>query len=65
MIQPGAAFKDNLQQLPAIDGVARIEGEIAIGRFLQRLPGAVLQDAPVVQRRTRFRGYARCEVVLR
>mgnify|MGYP003338848048 CR=1 FL=1 len=45
--------------------VARIEGEIAIGRFLQRLPGAVLQDAPVVQHRTRFRGYTRCEVVLR
>ena len=25
MIQPGAAFKDNLQQLPAIDGVQRID----------------------------------------
>lgn len=25
MIQPGAAFKDNLAQLPAIDGVQRID----------------------------------------
>lgn len=25
MIQPGATFKDNLQQLPAIDGVQRID----------------------------------------
>lgn len=25
MIQPSATFKDNLQQLPAIDGVARVE----------------------------------------
>lgn len=25
MIQPGANFKDNLSQLPAIDGVARID----------------------------------------
>lgn len=24
-IHPGASFKDNLQQLPAIDGVARVE----------------------------------------
>lgn len=25
MIQPGATFKDNLQQLPSIDGVQRID----------------------------------------
>ncbi|HEY4547476.1 MAG TPA: DUF2322 family protein [Pedomonas sp.] len=25
MIQPGATFKDNLQQLPSIDGVKRID----------------------------------------
>jgi hypothetical protein len=25
MIQPGATFKDNLQQLPSIEGVARID----------------------------------------
>ena len=25
MIQPGASFKDNLQQLPSIEGVARID----------------------------------------
>lgn len=25
MIQPGATFKDNLQQLPAVDGVERID----------------------------------------
>jgi cytochrome P450 len=45
--------------------VARIEGEIAIGRFLKRLPGAQLEGAAEFQRRARFRGYARCEVVLR
>ena len=45
--------------------VARIEGEIAIGRFLTRLPGAMLAGTPEVQRRARFRGYARCEVTLR
>jgi len=25
MIQPGATFKDNLQQLPPVDGVQRID----------------------------------------
>lgn len=25
MIQPGASFKDNLQQLPSVDGVQRID----------------------------------------
>ncbi len=25
MIQPGATFKDNLQQLPAIEGISRID----------------------------------------
>jgi hypothetical protein len=34
MIQPGAAFKDNLQQLPAIDGVQRIDLVEASGNVI-------------------------------
>lgn len=41
-IQPGATFKDNLQQLPSIDGVARIDlinGEGAIVAAIENQPG--------------------------
>ena len=34
MIHPGATFKDNLQQLPAIDGVQRIDLIDAQGKVL-------------------------------
>ncbi|MBB3891690.1 hypothetical protein GGQ61_002418 [Phenylobacterium haematophilum] len=34
MIQPGAAFKDNLPQLPAIDGVQRIDLVEASGNVI-------------------------------
>lgn len=34
MIHPGATFKDNLQQLPAIDGVQRIDLIDAQGQVL-------------------------------
>ena len=34
MIQPGAAFKDNLQPLPAIDGVQRIDLVEASGNVI-------------------------------
>ena len=34
MIQPGATFKDNLQQLPAIDGVQRIDLVEASGNVI-------------------------------
>lgn len=41
-IQPGAAFKDNLQQLPPIDGVQRIElvdGEGIVVASIENQPG--------------------------
>ena len=34
MIQPGAAFQDNLRQLPAIDGVQRIDLVEASGNVI-------------------------------
>lgn len=42
MIQPTATFKDNLQQLPAIDGVQRIDlldAEGAVVANIENLPG--------------------------
>ena len=42
MIQPGATFKDNLQQLPAIDGVQRIDlvdGQGEVVASIENLPG--------------------------
>ncbi|MCB5410323.1 DUF2322 family protein [Pseudogemmobacter faecipullorum] len=34
MIRPGASFKDNLQALPPIDGLARIELKTATGELI-------------------------------
>lgn len=42
MIQPGAAFKENLQKLPPIDGVARIDlidGTGAVVASIANQPG--------------------------
>ena len=39
--------------------LARLEGRIAIGRFLQRFPGYALAGPPVRGGRVRFRGYLR------
>ena len=39
--------------------LARLEGRIAIGRFLQRFLGFELAGAPVRGRRARFRGFTR------
>lgn len=42
MIQPGATFKDNLQQLPAIDGVQRIDlldAQGAVVASIENMPG--------------------------
>lgn len=38
--------------------LARLEGRIALGRFLQRFPGYALTAAPVRGMRARFRGFA-------
>lgn len=37
MIQPGDAFKDNLQQLPPIDGVQRIDLKDAAGAVVHSI----------------------------
>jgi hypothetical protein len=37
--------------------LARLEGRIAIGRFLQRFPDYQLTQAPVRGGRARFRGF--------
>jgi len=42
MIQPGATFRDNLQQLPAVDGVQRIDladGKGAVVASIENQPG--------------------------
>lgn len=42
VIQPGPVFKDNLQQLPAIDGIARIrliDGKGAVTDTIENQPG--------------------------
>ena len=39
--------------------LARLEGRVAIGRFLQRFPGDALAGAPVRGGRVRFRGFLR------
>jgi hypothetical protein len=37
--------------------LAKLEGRIAIGRFLQRFPGYQLSQAPLRGGRARFRGF--------
>jgi cytochrome P450 len=44
--------------------LARMEGRIAIGRFLARFPNYALQGPPQRSRRARFRGFASLPVVL-
>ena len=38
-------------------GLARLEGRVAIGRFVARFPDYRLAGAPVRARRARFRGH--------
>lgn len=45
--------------------LARMEGRIAIGRFLQRFPGYELTEGSERGGRIRFRGYSRLPAVLR
>jgi len=44
--------------------VARLEGRIAIGRFVQRFPAYRLSEAPVRGKRARFRGFVRAPFAL-
>ena len=45
-------------------GLARLEGRIAIGRFLQRFPNYGLSASPVRGGRARFRGFLSAPVVV-
>jgi cytochrome P450 len=44
--------------------LARLEGRIAIGRFLQRFPNYALTHAPVRGGRARFRGFLKAGFIL-
>jgi cytochrome P450 len=50
------AFGFGIHQCAGLS-LARLEGRIAIGRFLQRFPGYRLTQAPVRGGRARFRGF--------
>lgn len=52
------AFASGIHQCAGM-GVARLEAEIAIGRFLRRFPGYSLATAPTRGGRARFRGFLR------
>ena len=57
------AFATGAHQCAGV-ALARLEGAIAISRFLKRFPGYALNGAPVRGGRVRFRGFLRvpCEV---
>jgi cytochrome P450 len=52
------AFGFGIHQCAGLS-LARLEGRIAIGRFLQRFPGYRLSEAPTRGGRARFRGFLR------
>jgi cytochrome P450 len=52
------AFGFGIHQCAGLS-LARLEGRIAIGRFLQRFPDFKLTEAPVRGGRARFRGFLR------
>ena len=52
------AFGFGIHQCAGLS-LARLEGRIAIGRFLRRFPGYRLTEAPVRGGRARFRGFLR------
>jgi hypothetical protein len=52
------AFGFGIHQCAGLS-LARLEGRIAIGRFLQRFPGYLLTEAPQRGGRARFRGFLR------
>ena len=58
------AFGTGIHQCAGMS-LARMEGVVAVGRFLARFPGYGLAGAPVRGGRVRFRGFARVPVVLR
>jgi cytochrome P450 len=57
------AFGSGIHQCVGM-GLARLEGRVAIGRFLKRFPRYRLAEPAVPARRARFRGHARLVAVL-
>lgn len=57
------AFGFGIHQCAGLS-LARLEGRIAIGRFLARFPGYRLTEAPTRGGRARFRGYLRAPFVV-
>jgi len=58
------AFAAGIHQCVGMS-LARLEGAVAIGRFLQRFPRYALADAPVRGMRARFRGFTHIPCALR
>ena len=57
------AFGFGIHQCAGLS-LARLEGRIAIGRFVQRFPAYRLSEAPVRGKRARFRGFVRAPFAL-
>ncbi len=57
------AFGFGIHQCAGLS-LARLEGRIAIGRFVQRFPGYRLTEAPLRGKRARFRGFVRAPFAL-
>ena len=57
------AFGSGIHQCVGM-GLGRLEGKVAIGRFVARFPGYALAGAPVRAQRARFRGHLRLPAVL-
>jgi cytochrome P450 len=58
------AFGFGIHQCAGLS-LARLEGRIAIGRFLQRFPDFSLTEAPVRGGRARFRGFLHAPFAVR
>src|SRR5690606_19070901 len=58
------AFGFGIHQCAGLS-LARLEGRIAIGRFLQRFPGYQLAEPPTRGGRARFRGFLRAPFSIR
>ncbi|MEP7300560.1 MAG: cytochrome P450 [Caldimonas sp.] len=57
------AFGSGIHQCVGM-GLGRLEGKVAIGRFVARFPAYALAGAPVRARRARFRGHVRLPATL-